>query len=405
MTGSRSPAISVVIATHRRPGSLRRLLRSLSQQQLRQAGEMEVVVAIDGEDDHDSVAVATAFGARVVTHRHAGRAAVRNLGARRASGSVLLFLDDDVEAESGLVDAHLAMHACARHVVALGDYPVVLSTRPTAAERAAWAWWEDAHAERRLAGVLDATHVWAGNLSLSRELFDAVGGFDIGFSTYGSEDTELGARLLLSGAALRLVPGVHAWHHARLDVAEHVRRGGEEARSHARLVARHPELAPFTPLSRAPRSRIARFGRRAPRRAHLLGVLAARAVPAADAVQLRRLACRLLAAARDESYWRAARAALAGRMLDADPVVLTIDVACGVPDELPSLPRGGDVRVALVRDGAFLASVPLRLDPLVSPRIALIRSLAVSPAVQALVSGAGLARADRQEWQERSTAV
>lgn len=405
MTGPRSPGISVVVATHRRPDSLRRLLTSLARQrQLRQGGGLEVVVAVDGDDDHDSIAVATALGTRVVAHRHAGRSAARNLGARRATGAVLLFLDDDVETDPGLVDAHLAMHVCAGDVVALGDYPVVLSRRPTAAERAMWAWWEDAHAARRVAGLLDATHVWSGNMSLSRELFDAVGGFDSGFSTYGSEDTELGARLLLSGASLRLVPGVHARHHARLDTAGHVRRGGEEARSHARLIARHPGLAPFTPLSRAPASRIARFGVRAPRRAHVLGVVATRAVPAAEALQLRRLASRLLAASRDEAYWRAARAALGGRTVPGDSVVITIDLGSGVPDELPSLPRGADVRVALVRDGAFLASVPVRLDPLVSPRLALIRSLAASPTGQALGSGAGLAPLDSQKWRELSIA-
>lgn len=367
--------VSVVVPTRGRAAALGRLLGSLAADATTPA---EIVVVVDGEDDVDSAEVASRLGARVVTQPWSGRAAARNRGAALADGDVLLFLDDDIEVLPGLVRAHLAAHADHSATVALGDYPVVLPSVPNAAERAVWAWWEDAHHARRNAHRLGAMHVWSGNLSLGRARFEAVGGFDPRFLGYGSEDVELGHRLLAAGARLQLLPHVLARHHVRIGVSAFLARAGDEALSHLRLAEAHPELGPFTPLAGRPHGRLARLGDRAPRRAAAASALLAAAIPVADRARLRRTTARLLRAVREERYWRTARRASGGAAPAVEPFVVTLDVrepGAG----LPPVPHGVPVRVALV-DGATLVTVAtVVLDPAVPTRLALARAFAASP--------------------------
>ena len=378
-------AVSVVVPTRGRPGALGRLLRSLAED--RSAGFAEdVVVVVDGDDDAASPDVARRLGARVVTQPWAGRAAARNRGAAAATGDVLLFLDDDVEALPGLVAAHLAARRSDAEAVTLGDYPVALAPDPTAAEREVWAWWEDAHRARRNADRLDATHVWSGNLAIGRELFDTVGGFDARFRRYGSEDVELGQRLLAAGARLRLVNGVLARHHARMSVQEFLDRAREEAVSHVRLAATHAELAAFTPLAGRPHGRVARLAERSPRRGAAASAILARAIPVADRARLRRTTTRLLRAVREERYWRAAREVSGGRDPYVAPLVVTIDVRGSVVD-LPAMPRGVPVRVAFVDGDRLLAVLTVELDPTLPPRVAMARALGAHPMASYVLAG------------------
>jgi GT2 family glycosyltransferase len=379
--------LSVVVPTRGRPAALERLLASLDAD--RRAGSVaDVVVAIDGDDDTASAAVARRHGARVASQRWSGRAAARNLGAEAAGGDRLLFLDDDVEALPGLAAAHTAAAGGDPAAVSLGDYPVVLGTHPTPAERAVWAWWEDAHHSRRHAPRLDATHVWSGNLAISRSLFDAVGGFDTGFRRYGGEDIELGQRLVVAGARLTLLPDVLARHHARVDVRTFLARAGDEAVAHVRLATLHPDLAPFTPLAGRPHTRVARLAARAPRVGAVASDVLGFAVPFADGLGLRRTTARLLRAVREERYWRAAGDVSGGRGPRVDPAVVTIDVGDGVDERvLAALPAGVPVRLALVEGDALLTVVTVTLDPAVPRRVALASALAGHAAAARLAAG------------------
>ena len=73
-----------MIATRDRAARLRTLLQSLEGQ------DVEVIVEDDADGD--------------------GPAATRNRGWRRATGSLVCFLDDDVVVETGWADAFLAAH-------------------------------------------------------------------------------------------------------------------------------------------------------------------------------------------------------------------------------------------------------------------------------------------------------
>ena len=165
------PTVSVVVPTYKRVTQLETCARAL----LADPATTEVVVAIDGSGD-GSYELATRLGAedsRVVVFEqsHAGTHAARTVAAQRATGEVVLLVDDDVVAGEGLVTAHALRHREGDHLVVVGYMPVVAADGSSATQALAriYAQEYEAHcreieADRRLVLL----HLWGGNVSLRR---------------------------------------------------------------------------------------------------------------------------------------------------------------------------------------------------------------------------------------------
>ncbi len=197
---------TVVIATYNRLESLGRLLRQLGEQTLPPA-QFEVVAV----DDGSTVPVAAAlrdrsfpFALRVETQRNAGASAARHCGAGAAGGEVLIFVDDDMQVGRGFVEGHVAAHVAGRRCLVLGRVrPPEQPGRMTLPER-----WHQHHLDRladraRRGERLPGSVLYSGNVSMRREDYFEVGGFDPSLSEM--EDRELGVRLEEAGFETRLV--------------------------------------------------------------------------------------------------------------------------------------------------------------------------------------------------------
>jgi glycosyltransferase involved in cell wall biosynthesis len=129
------PTLSVIIPTHNRSAQLLENLSALSRQSW-SVSEFEVLVVADACQD-DTVERANAYAAqapyrlRVLSHEARSRAATRNLGAAHAQSQLLLFLDDDVVAQPGLVAAHVRAQGQGPDRVVLGYSKPVLPDDPT----------------------------------------------------------------------------------------------------------------------------------------------------------------------------------------------------------------------------------------------------------------------------------
>ncbi|MCL4401974.1 MAG: galactosyltransferase-related protein, partial [Acidobacteria bacterium] len=172
-----------------------------------------------------------------------GRAAARNSGALASRAPLLLFLDDDMEAGRTLLAAHVEAHAARPGGAVLGYFPMAGSREDNAFAGAVALWWD-----RAFATLADPRHRFtykdfcSGNLSLSRELFLDIGGFDerIGPDAAG-EDWELGLRLMKRGVTLRFVREAYSRHHGEYSAEEALRRAREEGYGHALIASWHPE--------------------------------------------------------------------------------------------------------------------------------------------------------------------
>src|SRR5262245_66485630 len=86
------PRVSVIVPVHNGASTLEACLPPL----LQASPDLAEVLVIDDRSSDGSGAVARALGATVIASTGLGPAAARNLGARRAAGDILFFVDADV---------------------------------------------------------------------------------------------------------------------------------------------------------------------------------------------------------------------------------------------------------------------------------------------------------------------
>ena len=194
------PTVSVVVPTYDRLPRLRRVLAGLAAQDLDRP--FEVVVVDDGSTDGtDAYLHSGAPPLPIVasTQENRGPGAARNRGVDLATGEIVVFLDDDVIPDPGLVRAHIRSHE--RH----GGKTVVIGPmrNPPDHRMSPWIRWEQAMLAKQYdameAGHYDATarQFFTGNASLRREHLLAAGGFDP--TLRRAEDVELAYRLADAG--------------------------------------------------------------------------------------------------------------------------------------------------------------------------------------------------------------
>jgi peptidoglycan/xylan/chitin deacetylase (PgdA/CDA1 family)/GT2 family glycosyltransferase len=241
------PAISVIIPTLNRPGQLLRTLESLSRQAVGPE-TFETIVVVDGDDPEtlELLHRRPFREVRVVRQEHLGAAAARNAGADLAASGFLLFLDDDMEAGPGLVEAHLAAQA-EGEAVGIGPISLTLSSPPdpfTAYFERTWS--------RRYRQFADGARqpsfrdCYGGNLCVPREGFLATRGFATDIAR--SHDIELGYRLGEAGLQVKFVPEAVCTEIGARDfrtTAAHFERAGRTAWT---LYERHPPMLQETEL-------------------------------------------------------------------------------------------------------------------------------------------------------------
>ncbi|MHB8305683.1 MAG: glycosyltransferase family 2 protein [Vulcanimicrobiaceae bacterium] len=222
--------ISVVIATKDRAEYLGRALESLGKQI--GAPSFEVVVVDNGSSDATAQVVERArsvlpFDITYLFEKEPNRGAARNRGIARASGYLLLFVDDDVYAPPGLLAAHEAAHR-RNDLVVVGPILNVSS-----------------YEERRRPTLANYSRAFfcTCNVSVPHAAVDAVGGFDERFDLYGWEDTELGVRLRENGMRGHFAWDAYLWHvkpPASTTLEGEIQKTIEKARMAARFVRKNP---------------------------------------------------------------------------------------------------------------------------------------------------------------------
>jgi len=208
-----TPAISIIIPTHNRAGSLQRLLLLLCTQSF-PAGSMEVIVIADNCTDETISFLSTykpSYTFSFAELQTGNPAMARNKGAALATAALLLFLDDDVEPATGLVEAHIKNHMLPGHVV-IGYLPYTTSLPNDFFTISLRHWWEDKFDKMNEPGHLFSYEdLLSGNFSLPRVTFEAAGGFDNSLSC--REDYELGLRLIATGAQFVFAADAWGYHH------------------------------------------------------------------------------------------------------------------------------------------------------------------------------------------------
>jgi serine acetyltransferase/GT2 family glycosyltransferase len=209
-----------------------------------------VVVVDDGSAEPVAPLLArrsTPFGLRVETQANAGAAAARHRGVLAATGEVLVIVDDDMQVAPDFLARHLALHAKERRVV-IGR----IAGDPGVAEMPLFERWHqrllDELAVRAGSGAeaLRGNLLYTGNVSMRREDYLAVGGFDT--SLGHSEDAELGLRLEEAGLPFVFSAEAYTLHGSdHTELAKWRRRARAYGRFDKQISRKHPALAHANP--------------------------------------------------------------------------------------------------------------------------------------------------------------
>jgi GT2 family glycosyltransferase len=237
---------SVVIPTFQRCEGVVRTVSALDEQTER---DFEAIVVVDGSTDGSAAALRdldVSFPLQVLEQANQGAAAARNAGAEAARGELLLFLDDDMRADPRMLAEHDRCHREGADMV-MGDLPLDPASPPSLLSWGVGLW----AAERRErlaapAGEIGIADLLTGQMSISREAFQALGGLDPTFTReglFGGEDLDFGHRVLLAGYRVVFDPAAISYQYYDVGPATYLRRAREAGRSDRELVAKHPELA------------------------------------------------------------------------------------------------------------------------------------------------------------------
>lgn len=208
-----APTVSVVIPTYNRRDVLLLCLQHLADQKC-DPGIFEVIVVSDGSIDGTVQALAEChypFSLIVLEQQNRGAAAARNHGASRASGELLLFLDDDIFAGPDLIAEHVRAHQNQPGGVVVGPTPVSSASPPSPLVLLKREFFRsDIDRLTRLGfNATDPYHFVGPNVSLSKELFQQHNGFDESLRLE-CDDVELGLRLLEAGVRFSWNPAAQS---------------------------------------------------------------------------------------------------------------------------------------------------------------------------------------------------
>jgi glycosyltransferase involved in cell wall biosynthesis len=213
---SRRPSTTVIIPVYNGATRVRECLLALAKSVVQPS---EIIVVDDGSTDA-SAQVSAALGAKVISSpSQQGPAAARNLGAKKAAGDILIFLDSDVRVHPeaiGLIVEDLDRDP--ELAAVFGSY----DDSPGAENFVSW-YKNYQHHFVHQKNPTQACTFWSGCGAVRRELFLSFGGFDTAYYRPSIEDIEFGSRLHRAGHAIKLNRNIQVQHLKRLGITDLVR--------------------------------------------------------------------------------------------------------------------------------------------------------------------------------------
>jgi peptidoglycan/xylan/chitin deacetylase (PgdA/CDA1 family)/glycosyltransferase involved in cell wall biosynthesis len=278
---------------------------------LQYEGPLELIVVVDGSTDGTADALRqlqTKCTLRIIEQANAGAGAARNSGAAVANGEILLFLDDDMICEPDLVEQHAQMYRDGADAL-IGDILLDPWSPPGFISEGIAGWLRSC----RVGSRLTPFDIFTAQLSVRKEVFEQIGGFDPSLTAgaaFAQEDADFGVKLL-AAFDVRYNPSAVSRLRYAVTPREQMQRTAKKAVGDLLFSLKYPRLShdlwemngawrPATRFIYRPLSRI-------PLLPSLLGELATRAAEAGLKTNLRsnRLLARFFNTARAVSYWAA----------------------------------------------------------------------------------------------------
>jgi glycosyltransferase involved in cell wall biosynthesis/peptidoglycan/xylan/chitin deacetylase (PgdA/CDA1 family) len=241
-----TPRFSIIIPTYQRRDVVVASVVALTHQEFKD--NFEVIVVVDGSTDGTAQAIRelyTPFPLIVLEQSNQGRATALNEGVEIANGELLLFLDDDMEAHPQLLIEHDRSHREGADMV-LGHIPLHPESPSNFLSVGVQDW-----ADRRVQAlsspdaVLTLRDLITGQASLSKEIFQHLGGFDTNFNlngSFGNEDLDFCYRLQREGYRVVFNPRAISWQKYVVTPRQNLRQYRQSGRAGVIFMRKHPDM-------------------------------------------------------------------------------------------------------------------------------------------------------------------
>lgn len=248
-SNSHLPFVSIIIPTYNRKELLKRNLEFFKSQNY-PSNKFEVIIVNDGNDpDISNIRenFNSFFSIKIINQKRSGAAQARNKGAESANGSILIFLDDDIEISPKFISSHVFAHENKANVVVIGNLSPIIHCNPSLFHNVLRYWWENMFEPMRQPGYrFSYRNLTSGNFSISREMFLRINGFNPTMKC--QEDYELGIRLLQDGANFKFSNDAFGYHHEFTELEGTFLRKYNEGRASIQIGSNYPELINTLPF-------------------------------------------------------------------------------------------------------------------------------------------------------------
>jgi mannosyltransferase len=205
-----NPHVSVIISAYNAAGTLKDCLQTMQSQTV----PVEIIVVDDGSTDSTTEITQSFSSVQLIKQKHQGPAAARNLGATKAKGEILVFVDADMKFAPDFIE---------KLIKPINDNQTIgtfTKDEYVANWDSAWArcWnyeYTGTKTKKRIAP--NSPNTSPVFRAINRQAFQSVGGFDQGGY---DDDWSLSKKLKTSAT---VAPGANVWH-ANPDSAGHVFR-------------------------------------------------------------------------------------------------------------------------------------------------------------------------------------
>jgi glycosyltransferase involved in cell wall biosynthesis len=212
--------------------------------------DCQIIVVDDGSTDHTAT-VAAAYEKKYsglfgyLQQEHRGPAAARNAGLQAAEKDLILFLDDDVMPDRGLIGAHLAFIECGFDLS-----QGILHWHPEIASGRVLRYMERRGQQFAFNGVIDDSdlsflYVYTANMAVPKKHILKHGGFDekLASKGYGFEDTGLAFKLKQANLRLGLNRKAQALHFHPMTEDQLVQRNQKVGYGYGVIEDAYPKIA------------------------------------------------------------------------------------------------------------------------------------------------------------------
>ena len=196
--------VSVIVPTFNSEATIGSCLDALMDQE--SGGEYEVIVVDDGSID-DTAGVVSGYDVKLLKQEHAGPAGARNLGAKNASGDILLFTDADCTPERDWIKKMCTPFADEAVIGVQGVYKTKQKS-----QTARFVQYEIEERYEIMSKVGQIDFIGSYSAGYRRDVFLGEGGFDEKFPIASGEDTDLSYRLSSKGLKMVFAPEAIVYH-------------------------------------------------------------------------------------------------------------------------------------------------------------------------------------------------